>query len=59
MITSELLQYVKNGKLNDKLSAIYGEENVESQKARYEEAISDFLGIYGEREVCLFSVPGR
>ena len=59
MITSELLQYVKNGKLNDKLSAIYGEENVESQRARYEEAISDFLGIYGEREVCLFSVPGR
>ncbi len=59
MITSELLSYVKEGKLNEKLADIYGEENVSSQAARYEEAISDFLALYGEREVCLFSVPGR
>ena len=59
MKTTELLNYVKNGELNAKLADIYGEENVESQKARYEEAISDFLSIYGEREVSIFSVPGR
>ena len=59
MITSELLTYVKEGKLNEKLSQIYGSENVESQKARYEEAIKDFSSVYGEREVCIFSVPGR
>lgn len=59
MITSELLNYVKSGKLNSALSNIYGEENVSLQKERYEEAISDFLALYGEKEVSLFSVPGR
>ena len=59
MKTSELLNYVKEGKLNSLLADIYGEENVQSQATRYAEAISDFLSIYGEREVTLFSVPGR
>ena len=59
MITSELLKYVKNGGLNEKLADIYGEENVESQIERYTNAISEFLEIYGERETSIFSVPGR
>ena len=59
MITSELLSYVKEGKLNNALARIYGEENVQAQIERYTEAISDFKEIYGEREVNLFSVPGR
>ena len=59
MKTSALLNYVKEGKLNSLLADIYGEENVQSQATRYAEAISDFLSIYGEREVTLFSVPGR
>ena len=42
MITSELLRYVESGKLNKVLSDIYGEENVDTQKERYCEAISDF-----------------
>ena len=59
MKTTELLNYVKEGNLNAKLADIYGEENVSSQKERYCEAISEFLSIYGEREVSIFSVPGR
>ncbi len=59
MKTTELLNYVKEGKLNAKLADIYGEENVESQQERYCEAISEFLAIYGERETSIFSVPGR
>ena len=59
MITSELLSYIKEGKLNDKLARIYGEENVQAQIERYAEAISEFQSIYGDREVSLFSVPGR
>ena len=59
MNTSALLNYVKEGKLNGKLADIYGEENVQTQAERYAEAISDFLSLYGEREVTLFSVPGR
>ena len=59
MRTSELLSYIKAGKLNTKLADIYGEENVSTQVERYTEAVSDFLSLYGEREVTLFSVPGR
>ncbi len=59
MITSELLTYVKEGKLNETLCDLYGKENVDSQRERYIEAIGDFLSVYGEREVALFSVPGR
>ena len=59
MKTTELLNYVKENKLDKKLIDIYGEENLASQKERYIDAISDFLSIYGEREVSIFSVPGR
>ena len=59
MNTTQLLNYVKNGELNEKLAAIYGEENVSSQCERYAEAIKEFYSIYGEREVSIFSVPGR
>ena len=59
MITSQLLDYVSSKKLDQKLSAIYGEENLAGQRERYIEAINDFLSIYGDRECSLFSVPGR
>ena len=59
MKTSQLLNYIKEGKLDSRLADIYGSENLASQKERYIEAVSDFLEIYGERETELFSVPGR
>lgn len=59
MKTSELLSFVKNGKSDTRLCEIYGKENLETQRERYAEAIAEFLNIYGEREVSLFSVPGR
>ena len=59
MIASKLLSYVKTKKLDSKLSAIYGEENVQSQRERYCEAISDFISVYGDIEANIFSVPGR
>ena len=59
MKTTQLLNYIKDGKLDSRLADIYGSENVASQKERYIEAVSDFLEIYGERETELFSVPGR
>ena len=59
MKTTQLLNYIKEGKLDSRLADIYGSENVASQKERYVSAVSDFLEIYGERETELFSVPGR
>ena len=59
MIASKLLNYVKEGKLDKKLSAIYGEENLLSQRERYAEAIYEFAYVYGDIEATIFSVPGR
>ena len=59
MKTTELLSYVKNGKMDERLADVYGSENVSSQRERYVESISAFSEIYGEREVSLFSVAGR
>ena len=59
MKTTELLSYLKENKLDTKLADIYGEENVKGQKERYIDTVSEFLSVYGEREVSIFSVPGR
>ena len=59
MRTNELISCIKSGGLDLVLTRIYGGENLESQKERYLEAISDFEAVYGQREVSLFSVPGR
>ena len=60
MKTSELLLYVKNGELDKSLIALYGENALDSQRARYENAIKEFASLYGEgREVSLLSVSGR
>ena len=60
MITTELLKHLKEGGLDARLIALYGEARLESARARYAKAIAAFEGIYGkERDVSLFSVSGR
>ena len=59
MKTTELLNSIKSGALDARLAEIYGSEAVEAQKERYVGALDDFYSMYGEREVSLFSVPGR
>ncbi len=59
MKTTELLEYVLSGELDERLADIYGAEATDSQRQRYVGAICEFRDIYGEREVELFSVPGR
>ena len=59
MKNTELLSYLKENKIDTKLADIYGEENVKGQKERYIDTVSEFLSVYGEREVSIFSVPGR
>ncbi len=60
MKTNELILKISDGMLDGALSALYGEENVSSQKERYIEAVKEFASLFGEdREVSLFSVPGR
>ena len=59
MKTTELIGQVKSGALDARLEEIYGKEAVAEQRERYLGALDDFYSMYGEREVSLFSVPGR
>ena len=60
MNTKQLKAHIAAGGLNDVFTHLYGETAVESQKARYHQAIDEFATLYGEdREVTLYSVAGR
>ena len=58
MNTTELKQKILNGKFDKEFTMLYGE--TDTPKARYSDAIDEFVNLYGERDnVRLFSAPGR
>ena len=59
MKTKALISFIQNKGADEALARIYGEENVDAQRKRYLDAVNEFYDIYGEREVSIFSVPGR
>ena len=60
MNTLQLKSAILAGNLDTKLTALYGKENLDAQRARYLASIDKFVAIFGEgREVELFSVAGR
>ena len=60
MNTTQLMQAVKNGKLDADLIALYGESCLEKATARYLAAISEFEALYGVSENAgIYSVSGR
>lgn len=59
MKATQTKSQIENGVLNDRLTALYGRERADAQKVRYAEAIGEFIDLYGDREITLFSVPGR
>lgn len=60
MNTTELLKKLRTGGLNARLTALYGQDALAAQTARYEKAITEFEALYGAgREAHLFSVAGR
>ncbi len=59
MKASLLIKDIENGALDSTLAHLYGAERVCAQKTRYTDAINEFIGIYGDDDVTLFSVPGR
>lgn len=48
---------ILNGKFDEKFALLYGD--VEFARKRYCDAVDSFEAIYGERDVRLFSAPGR
>ncbi len=60
MTVAKIIEHIKNGELDSRLSSIYGEDALELQRARYLNAIDRFTSIYGQdRDISLFSVSGR
>ena len=59
MNTSMTKTHILSGALDKTLAYIYGEAALTYQKQRYASAIDEFVKIYGDREISLFSVAGR
>ena len=58
--TTNLKEDFKEGKYNKLLTDIYVDQNViDYQKQRYIKALESFEDIYGEKEVEIYSAPGR
>ena len=59
-IASEIINKIKNGKADALLNDIYVDTSLlETQKERYIQAIEKFITLYGDKEVEVFSAPGR
>ena len=55
-----LKNHIAAGGLDPILTTLYGTAALEAQKARYQEAVDQFVEIYGDRDdLRIFSAPGR
>ncbi len=56
-----LISKISDGRLDRAFAALYGDAQVEAQRARYIEAVKGFVETYGDvdGELRLFSAPGR
>ncbi len=59
MYTIKTKEQIFSGALDATLEYIYGKAAVSFQRERYTRAIDEFVGIYGERDISLYSVAGR
>lgn len=57
---ASLTQNIRDGLYDQMFSRLYGPENLETQRRRYEQAVANFVRTFGERDnLLLFSAPGR
>ncbi|MBR5407784.1 MAG: galactokinase [Lachnospiraceae bacterium] len=55
-----LKEFIKNGSMDERLVDIYADKALlDKQKERYTAAVDKFISLYGNREVTVFSAPGR
>ena len=59
MKATELKIKLESGELDTTLSHLYRNDKILSERKRYIDAVSEFISLYGDSEVSLFSVPGR
>lgn len=58
MLASQLKEEIATGKKDAPLKKLYG-DRLEAQKERYDKALDTFINLYGDKEICVISVPGR
>lgn len=57
---TKIIEEINNGQADDLLTDIYVDSSLlETQKTRYIDAINKFISLYGDKEVEVFSAPGR
>ena len=60
MKAGELKELILKGGLDERLCDIYADEGlVQGQRERYAAAIDRFIKLYGDRDVSIYSAPGR
>lgn len=59
MNTDQILNALKNGKLNNTLSSLYDDTQLDAQITRYINAVQTFTRLFGSGDACIFSAPGR
>ncbi len=59
MLTREFIASIENGAWDNTLALLYPKKDLDGRKDRIVKLANEFLELYGDREVCLFSVPGR
>lgn len=58
MLASQLKAEIAAGQKDAALKNLYG-DRLEVQKERYDKALEKFINLYGDKEICVISVPGR
>ena len=59
-LASLVINEIKNNNYNEVLKDVYVDEAlVEGQKDRYVAAIEKFIELYGDKEIEIYSTPGR
>ena len=60
MRSVQLINEIKSGAFDEKLTLLYGKENVAAAQERYVNAINEFTSLYGaERDISIYTVAGR
>ncbi len=60
MNATKTIDLIKEGTLDEKLTLLYGKNDLDSAKERYINAINEFITTFGDdREVSLYTVAGR
>ena len=59
-LATQIIEDIRNGQADALLTDIYVDESLlDAQKERYIAAIEKFISLYGDKEVEVFSAPGR